>query len=175
MNQSNENFPIELAEESVKHFLKTRAYLGLPEGIPDEFQKKAGVFVTIRKNGELRGCIGTIFPKTPSIAREIIINAVSAATQDPRFPPVEQEELPGLTFSADILGTPEPVASFQELNPKIHGIIVNAGNKSGLLLPDIQGIDTVEHQIEIACQKAGIQSGEKINVRKFTVRRYGKK
>lgn len=175
MSSPEELFPVELAKQSAHHFITTQSILPLPKEIPEKFKGKAGVFVTIMKRGELRGCIGTISPQTPSIAEEIIMNAISAATRDPRFSPVKKSELSSLTFSVDVLETPEPIASKHALNPKIYGVIVSAGDRAGLLLPDIPGIDSIEQQIEIACRKAGINDGEKFSLARFHVQRYGKK
>jgi len=131
---------------------------------------KAGVFVSIHKFGKLRGCIGTFLPTTDCIADEIIRNAVLASTEDYRFSPIAEEELPYLEVNVDVLSTPEPTTK-DKLNPKKYGVIVIQGIKRGLLLPDLDGIDTVEQQIEIAKSKAGITNGD-IKLERFEVIRH---
>ena len=133
---------------------------------------RAGVFVSIKKSGDLRGCIGTIAPTAPCIAEEIIRNAVSASTMDPRFDPVEADELPLLVISVDVLGAPEPVASRNDLDPARWGVIVSARGRRGLLLPDLEGVDTVDEQLSIACRKGGIAPGEAFSMERFSVTRY---
>ncbi|MFZ5974099.1 MAG: AmmeMemoRadiSam system protein A [Bacillota bacterium] len=136
------------------------------------FSQPAGVFVSIKKFGELRGCIGTTGPTTDSVAEEIIQNAVSAGTRDPRFPPVTADELEYLDYSVDVLNPPQPVSSKDELDPSVYGVIVENGYRRGLLLPDLEGVDTVERQLEIACKKAGIDPEGEYEISKFTVTRY---
>jgi len=143
------------------------------EDAPDELKRKrAGVFVSIKKRGELRGCIGTISPLKDTLAEEIIENAISSATRDPRFPPVEPHELPELTYSVDVLEEPEEISSMDELNPKEYGVIVSSHGRSGLLLPDLEGVDTPEQQVRIAMMKAGIMPGETIRLQRFRVTRH---
>jgi AmmeMemoRadiSam system protein A len=170
-----ESFPLDLAVKSIQHYLTSKNYLPAPQEVPDPFKKRAGAFVTLKKRGELRGCIGTIAPMKGSLAEEIIYNAVSSALRDPRFPPVRLEELKELTVSVDVLEKPEPVRAIQELDPRVYGVIVHTEHKSGLLLPDLEGVETSEKQIDIARQKAGISRSEKYEIQKFKVIRYGKK
>ena len=132
----------------------------------------AGVFVSLKKHGELRGCIGTFEPTRPNVALEIIHNAISAATRDPRFPPVEAHELSEIGYSVDILTKPEAVSDTKDLDPKRYGVIVESGWKKGLLLPDLEGVDTVEYQLSIAKQKAGIGEEEPVRIYRFMVKRY---
>jgi AmmeMemoRadiSam system protein A len=134
--------------------------------------EKAGAFVSIKKKGELRGCIGTFQPTTENVANEIIQNAISAATHDPRFLPVNSSELDELEYSVDVLSEPEKVASKNDLDPKRYGVIVKSGHRKGLLLPDLEGVNTVNEQISIASMKAGIYLGEKIELYRFEVKRY---
>jgi len=133
---------------------------------------RAGVFVSLKKKGELRGCIGTFAPTTESIAEEVIRNAIESATRDPRFPPVTKEEIPELEISVDVLTEPVKVASVKELDAKRFGIIVKSGMKRGLLLPDLPGVDTPEQQIAISRRKAGIHTDESVELYKFEVKRY---
>jgi MEMO1 family protein len=132
---------------------------------------KRGVFVSLKKSGELRGCIGTIFPSSDSIADEIIRNSVEAGINDPRFSEVENEELIDIDFSVDVLTEPER-AALQDLDPKVYGVIVRSMGKSGLLLPDLEGVNTADEQISIALKKAGIQSYEKYTIERFKVIRH---
>jgi len=130
-------------------------------------------FVSIKnKDGSLRGCIGTILPTQPGLAREIMANAVSAATRDPRFPPMTARELPGVIFSVDVLSPPEPVGGLDQLDPARWGVIVTKGRQRGLLLPDLEGVDTVEKQVSIAAQKAGLSSLAGVSLERFSVTRY---
>jgi AmmeMemoRadiSam system protein A len=164
--------PVALAQESLRHYLKTGGIMPLPAGIPPELERRAGAFVSLKKQGRLRGCIGTFGPTQPNVAAEIIHNAVLAATEDPRFPPVAPGELDELAISVDILEKPERVAGMADLNPEQYGVIVRCGGRTGLLLPMLEGVDTVEEQVAIAMEKAGIQAGEKIELYRFTVTRY---
>ena len=133
---------------------------------------RAGAFVSLHKDGQLRGCIGTILPVTGCVAEELIRNAVSAATEDPRFSPVRPEEVPYLEYSVDVLGEPEDIEDKDALDVKRYGVIVTSGYKRGLLLPDLDGVDTVEEQIAIASRKAGIRPGEPITLQRFEVIRH---
>ncbi|MDR0596104.1 MAG: AmmeMemoRadiSam system protein A [Clostridiales Family XIII bacterium] len=133
---------------------------------------RAGVFVSIKKDGELRGCIGTTEPTKGSIANEILSNSVSAAVRDPRFEPIEESELDSLTYSIDVLAAPEEISGAHELDVKRYGVIVSAGGRRGLLLPDLNGVDTVEQQIDIARRKGGIGGQEKIRLERFEVIRH---
>jgi AmmeMemoRadiSam system protein A len=143
-----------------------------PEELTPEMKQKTGVFVSIHKFGQLRGCIGTFEPTQDNVAEETIANAISSATRDPRFPPVTPDELSDLSYNVDVLTTPEPIASKDQLDPKKYGVIVEAGIRKGLLLPDLEEVDTVDYQIEICRQKAGIASDEPINLYRFEVKRY---
>ena len=144
-----------------------------PSGpLPPESGKRAGVFVSLKKGGQLRGCIGTILPTQADAAREIIRNAVSAATEDPRFDPVGASELDELEVSVDILGNPERVDSMDKLDPKRYGVIVRHGGRSGVLLPDLEGIDSVNEQVSIACRKAGIYPDQPVEIYRFEVVRH---
>jgi len=167
-----ESLSVSLARQSLKEYLTTRQYLKVPKNAEELWQKKAGAFVSLKKHGQLRGCIGTIEPTRSNLAEEIIYNAVSAAVQDPRFTPVLPEELEELTISVDVLEKPEEIASLAELDPRVYGVIVSHGTRRGLLLPDLPGIDTPEEQVRIARQKAGIDEGESVELQRFKVTRY---
>ena len=137
-----------------------------------EGKQQAGAFVSIKKNGQLRGCIGTIFPTQPNFAEEVKHNAIAAAVQDPRFDPIQAPELSALTYSVDRLGLPQPVADPEDLDPQKYGVIVRRAGKTGLLLPNLDGIETVEEQVAIAKQKAGIGRNEEVQLERFEVIRY---
>lgn len=171
---ADESAPVALARRSLEHYLGGRGYLTAPAGLPAELRGRAGVFVSLKKRGELRGCIGTFTPTQPDIAAEIIHNAVSAGTNDPRFEPVTAAELASFDISVDVLSSPERVDSLEDLDVKKYGVIVRRGVRSGLLLPDLEGVDTVEEQVGIAMRKAGIVPEEEIDLYRFTVTRYGK-
>lgn len=163
---------VQLAKQTVELWLKEHKK-------PDErykdaslFNKKSACFCTIYKNGELRGCIGTILPFYDSLYQEIIENAISAATRDPRFNPVTIEELDLLEYKVDVLSDISPVVDLKKLNPKINGIIVRQGTKQGLLLPDLEGVDSVEEQIRISKMKAGISNSMPCDYFTFTVERF---
>ena len=162
---------VRLAKQTVETYVKEGKTLK-PSKLTPEMGEKAGVFVSIHKFDELRGCIGTFEPTRKNVAEEIIINAISSATRDPRFPPVAPDELDHLDYSVDVLTTPEPVASKDQLDPRKYGVIVEAGFKRGLLLPDLEGVDTVDYQIDICRQKAGIAPDEPIKLYRFEVKRY---
>lgn len=164
--------PVILARLAVEAFVLRHERISPPAELAARLPGRAGVFVCLKKLGELRGCIGTIQPTEPNLAEEIISSAISAATCDPRFPPVKGHELPNLTYTVDILTEPEPVASAAELDPKRYGVIVQCGKRRGLLLPDLEGVDTVQRQIEICRQKAGIGAREPVNLFRFKVIRY---
>lgn len=164
---------VRLARRTIEHYTRTGAVLEVPEGLPGEmYTASAGVFVSIKENGSLRGCIGTIQPSESSLAREIIYNAVSASSRDPRFSPVEPEELDRLTITVDVLGEVEKIASWKDLDVKRYGVIVSNENGRGLLLPNLDGVDTVQEQIAIARQKAGIGEQEEIELERFQVQRH---
>ena len=186
-----------LAKLAVENYIKNGKIIDSFEGLPEESLKefskeRSGVFVTIEQSENnkkaLRGCIGTYLPIQDNVLKEVIYNAISAATEDYRFYPIKKEELPFLFYTVYILSKPEEVKNLKELNPKKYGIIVktvpiNKGGdvvfnghmalKSGLLLPDLPGVDTVEKQISICCRKGGIDpEKEKIVIYKFTVKKY---
>jgi len=163
---------VKLAKDTIDKFTLDGKTMDIPCPLPDEMEEKAGTFVSIKKKGELRGCIGTFQPTTDNVAAEVIQNAISAATRDPRFPPVRSDELDRLDYSVDVLSAPEKVQSKKELDPRKYGIIVVSGNRKGLLLPDLDGVDTVDDQISIASAKAGIYIGDDIELYRFEVRRY---
>lgn len=162
---------VQLAMDAIETYVKKWKAMRPPVDLPDEFRVRRGAFVSIKKFGNLRGCIGTIRPTRPNLAEEIISNAISAAVRDPRFDPIAGEELAALEVSVDVLTEPEPVKDLSELDPKRYGVIVSKGYLQGVLLPDI-GVETVEEQIDICRRKAGIMSHEEVEIQKFQVVRY---
>ncbi|NLO09734.1 MAG: AmmeMemoRadiSam system protein A [Clostridiales bacterium] len=171
--QKYEDSYVNLARRSLEAYIKSGSHIKQPDSLPEEMTtKRAGVFVSLKKYGQLRGCIGTISPVTRSIAHEIIRNAVSAGVEDPRFPPVREEELDDLVYSVDVLSEAESIDSMEELDVKRYGVIVSSGRKRGLLLPNLEGINTVEEQVSIARKKAGIYDNEDIKLERFEVIRH---
>ena len=164
---------IELATNTINTYIKEKKIIDIPEDLPEELiNNQSAVFVSIHKNGDLRGCIGTIIPTTNCVAKEIINNAISASTKDPRFDPVTIDELNDLEINVDVLTFPEDIKDESMLDPKKYGVIVYSGFKRGVLLPDLEGVDTVEEQIEIAKRKAGIIDSEKVELQRFEVIRH---
>ncbi|MCL2865007.1 MAG: AmmeMemoRadiSam system protein A [Lachnospiraceae bacterium] len=165
-----------LARKSLECKIKTGKALEKPVILPKAMtENRAGVFVSLEKNGRLRGCIGTIAATKSDIAAEIMQNAVSAGLMDERFDPVTEAELEELTYCVDVLAAPEQISSVKKLDVKRYGVIVSSGSKRGLLLPNLDGVDTVEEQIAIARRKAGIFENEEISLERFEVVRHGHK
>lgn len=165
---------IALARLSVETYVRTGRPARLPDDVPaDLLGRRAGVFVSLHEHGDLRGCIGTISATTGSIAEEILRNGICACSEDPRFPPVCPDELDYLDYSVDVLGDAEPIASPSQLDPRRYGVIVTKGWKRGLLLPNLDGVDTVEDQLSIAKRKAGINPADgNVQLERFEVVRY---
>lgn len=161
-----------LAEDTIVSYINDGKTPEIDEYDSELRDDRAGVFVSIKKNGNLRGCIGTIEATTNSIAEEIVQNAISASTRDPRFNAITSDELDDLKVSVDVLGKAEQIDSLELLDPKRYGVIVSNGNRRGLLLPDLEGVDTPEEQIAIAMQKAGIYPQEPIVLERFEVIRH---
>ncbi len=171
--RQNESPHVALARRSLESYILNKEQISIPADTPRELtDNKAGVFVTLYKDDRLRGCIGTIAPTTASIAAEIITNAISAGTGDPRFETVRPEELSSLVYSVDVLSAPEDIDSLDELDVERYGVIVTRGERRGLLLPALDGVDTPAKQVEIALSKAGISPGEKYSLQRFEVIRH---
>ena len=172
-SKEGEDEYVRLARQSLEYYIRTHTRLKRPEGLLESMVKnRAGVFVSLKKDGNLRGCIGTITPTTECIADEIIRMAVSASTEDPRFSPVREEELPKLVYSVDVLMMPEPIKSIEDLDVKKYGVIVRSRGKLGLLLPNLEGVDTPQEQVEIAMQKGNISPSESYSLERFEVVRH---
>ncbi|TEU16516.1 MAG: AmmeMemoRadiSam system protein A [Anaerolineales bacterium] len=164
---------VELARKAIESYVREKHTIKPPEELVPEMQGRAGTFVSLHDTqGNLRGCIGTIEPQQPTVIQEVVRNAISAATRDPRFDPVQPEELEGLDIKVDVLTEPEPIDSMDQLDPNRYGVIVESGWRRGLLLPDLEGVDTVEYQVEIAMRKAGIRPDEPVQLYRFEVKRY---
>jgi MEMO1 family protein len=176
-NQHTASAPVRIARATLEAYVRDRRHMTAADfrTWPDAgflFGKRGGAFVSLKKFGELRGCIGTTAATTASLADEIVQNALSAGLHDPRFEPVQPDELADLTYSVDVLGEAEKIADKRDLNPAIYGVIVRSGSRSGLLLPDLEGVDDVDEQLAIACRKAGIRPGESYEMMRFQVTRY---
>lgn len=162
-----------LARKALETYVRTGKSIDAPDPLPAELRGRAGAFVSLKKEGELRGCIGTIGPTRKNLAEEIIAMAIEAGTDDPRFHSVEADELDDLTYSVDVLGEPEDIPGPEHLDPKRYGVIVEKGRRRGLLLPNLEGVDTVTEQVDIACRKAGISPGDPgIKYQRFEVTRH---
>lgn len=171
--REKEDIYVQLARKTIEKYIISGRTPEVTIDLPAELQeRRAGAFVSIKKDGQLRGCIGTIQATQPNLATEIIENAVSASVRDPRFLPIEPEELESLVISVDVLGETEKISSPEQLDTKKYGVIVSKGRKRGLLLPNLEGIDTVEEQIAIAKQKAGIGAREEVELERFEVVRH---
>jgi AmmeMemoRadiSam system protein A len=163
---------VELARETIANYVRAGKTIAPPEEATPEMEQRAGAFVSLHKHGALRGCIGTLEPTQSNVAEEVIQNAISAATRDPRFPPIQVGELDDLEISVDVLLPPEPIESIAELSPTRYGVIVQSAWRKGVLLPDLEGVDTAERQVAIAQRKAGIGPREPMELYRFEVRRY---
>lgn len=171
--RNNEDNYVKLARMSLEYYIKTHKVLKTPNDLDRKLlDNQAGVFVSLKKDGMLRGCIGTIVSTTDSIANEIINNAISAGTKDPRFEAIAEYELPEIVYSVDVLGEAETINSIDELDAKKYGVIVTKGNRRGLLLPNLEGVNTPKEQIEIALSKAGIKESENFSIQRFEVVRH---
>ena len=181
----NEDEYVRLARFAVENYVRTKGALRIEGGAAvssngvermelsdDLLKNRAGVFVSLKKDGMLRGCIGTIAPVRESIAQEIAHNAISAAAFDPRFSEVTEDELSSLVYSVDVLSSPEKISSKEALDVKRYGVIVTKGNRRGLLLPNLETVNTVDEQIEIACKKGGIDKSENPELERFEVVRH---
>lgn len=172
--RAREDAFVALARLALETRIQTGKSLALPDSISETLSgSKGGVFVSIEENGRLRGCIGTVEAAKGSLAEEIITNAEAAGTCDPRFAPVAPSELPSLVYSVDVLTPPEAIDSIRDLDPMRYGLIVEAGDKRGLLLPGIEGVSTASEQLSIAKEKAGITPLETIKLYRFSVERHG--
>jgi len=162
---------VRLAVDTIEAFVRSGKEISPPTDLPPRMKERAGAFVSLKKAGALRGCIGTFLPAEQDIAHEIIANAIKAASADPRFPPVREEELSQLCYSVDLLSGPER-CSEEDLDPKRYGVIVESGWRRGLLLPDLEGVKTAKEQLDIARMKAGIGPQEPVTLYRFVVERH---
>lgn len=178
MNRPHNNMlPQELVRLTVESFIRYGTVIEPPARPRGVLATRAGVFVTLRtSDDQLRGCIGTIEPVRSNVAEEIIQNAISAATRDSRFTPVSNSELSDLRYGVDVLSVSEPASGPEDLDPSVYGVIVETldGSRRALLLPRIEGIDSVENQWFAVHSKAGISPGSPVRVERFTVMRFGK-
>ncbi|MGE5450099.1 MAG: AmmeMemoRadiSam system protein A [Methanomassiliicoccales archaeon] len=169
--RKQESAPVAWARQVLESYINQHSTPSSPANEDPIFSRRAGVFVSLKKKGQLRGCIGTIFPTTDNVREEIKTNAVSSGTRDPRFTAVHPQELPDLVYSVDVLGEAEPCTA-GDLDPQVYGVIVRYGAKTGLLLPALEGVETVDEQLRIALSKAGIKASDKYQIERFMVERY---
>lgn len=172
-SSSSDSF-VGLARKAIEAYVNDRVVIDAPQG-NDDVPRRAGVFVSLHlPDGSLRGCIGTTEAQRGSVQEEIIANAVCAASQDPRFYPLEKAELDNLDISVDVLGPPEEVGSLEDLDPKKYGIMVRTiDGRRALLLPDLEGVDTVDQQLRITCRKGGIDPvADHYRIFRFQVERH---
>lgn len=174
--KNNENPYVKLARTTLEKYVTTKKYLTLTDLndiiTEDMLSNNSAVFVTIKKDGIVRGCIGTITPTTGCVAHEIITNTINAGINDPRFTPITVDELPFLSYSVDVLHDPEPIDSLEDLDVEKYGVIVNTDKKRGLLLPNLETVTSPKQQLEIALKKAGIKKDEAYEMQRFEVVRY---
>ncbi|QPJ62901.1 MAG: AmmeMemoRadiSam system protein A [Candidatus Nitronauta litoralis] len=163
---------VQLARNAIQHHLDSGKKLVPPENIQSSFSKPTGAFVTLYQDGSLRGCIGSLKPQTQSLAEEVVRNAILAATKDPRYDPVSHSEIDGLTIRIEVVTPPEPVDDISNLDPKVDGLIVRSGKKQGVLLPGIEGIETVDQQEKICRSKGGIKNNENVAYSRFRVEQH---
>lgn len=161
-----------LARDAVERWVRTGILAEPPPDLSPGLREKNPAFVSLRVGPRLRGCIGTLVPTRVSLAHEIIACAVSAATRDPRFPPVRPDELPHLAYEVDVVGPLEIVRGIADLDPKTYGVVAESGGRRGVLLPDLEGVDTAEQQVAIARDKAGLPADAPLTLYRFEVRRY---
>jgi AmmeMemoRadiSam system protein A len=172
MLPQTEHALVGLARQAILHYLTTGEHLDLTNELSAEWQRPAGAFVSLTQRGALRGCIGTCLATQLSLVHEIIQNAVAAATADPRFPPITLDDLAEMDISVDVLTSPEKIDSDERLDPKRYGVIVRAGQRGGVLLPDIPQVTTAAQQLAITRRKAGIRPDEPVELYRFEVMRY---
>ena len=163
---------VQLARRAIGAWVRDGHSIEPQDPLTPEMSARAGTFVSLHRYGQLRGCIGTIEPTRDNVAQEIIANAIAAASRDPRFPPLRFDELGNLDVKVDVLTSPELISGPEDLDPRRYGVIVQSGWRRGLLLPDLEGVDTVEYQVDIARQKAGIGPDEPVQLYRFEVKRY---
>lgn len=161
-----------LARAAITRYLQGGTVIDDLTAYPELLDQRAGAFVSLHRRGDLRGCIGSIGPTRPNLADEIVDKAIEAAVNDPRFPAMTADELADLDISVDVLQAPEPVTLIEDLDPRVYGVIVTKDWRRGLLLPDLEGVDSAEAQIEIAMRKAGIMPGERVAIERFRVDRF---
>jgi len=163
---------VSLAQESIHHYLNHHEKLSCPSPLSNDLKSRSGAFVSIKKLQQLRGCIGTLEPCEPNLAMEIIENALKAALDDPRFSPITLGELQDLTYSIDVVRPLEKVSDVSDLDPKIYGLVVRSNGKQGVLLPDLEGVNSTEEQIQICRSKGKIPGDELIEMYRFKVERF---
>ncbi len=170
--ETNSHPYVALATRSVRHYLEHGVTLPCPANLTEDLLQPKGAFVSIKNGNKLRGCIGELTPTHDNLAIEIIQNAVAAASRDPRFAPVSRDEIENLTISVDVLTPLEKVDDVSLLDCKKFGLTVTVADKQGVLLPDLEGVDTVAEQLRICLKKGGIDASESYEMHRFEVERY---
>lgn len=164
---------VALAKAAVEEYVRNRKILSEPDDLSTDLQSKAAAFICLKSHRDLRGCIGTFMPAYKNLFHEIVNNSIAAATKDPRFEPVSADELGDIQYTVDVLSEPQEINGISELDPKKYGVIVSKGNCRGLLLPDLEGVNSVEEQLRIAKIKAYINpDDDNISISRFSVQRY---
>ena len=163
---------VKLAIRSVEHFIETGKSLPCPAHLPDFLRQSAGTFVSIKKQGSLRGCIGTMTPKYKNLAEEVIQNALRSANEDPRFDPIQKKELPSLTFSVDVLQPLEKIENIKDHNIKQFGLVIRGKGKQGVLLPDLDIIKSADQQLKVCLKKGGFKLNDTYEIFRFEVKRF---
>ena len=163
---------VSLAIRSVQHHIEKGRPLPWPDPLPEAMETQAGTFVSIKKNSLLRGCIGTIQPKYANLAEEVIQNAIKAASEDPRFPPIEKKELDQLIITVDVLTAPEKIDDTSSLDTKLYGLIVRSKGRQGLLLPDLENIKSVDQQLKVCLKKGGVKESDPYELYRIKVKRF---
>jgi len=171
-SRAKEHQLVRLARETLEAAVHHGQFTEPDHELPEDLPQQAGVFVSLKKGGQLRGCIGTIEPTQDNLVQEVMRNALSAGLSDPRFDPVEERELKDITYSVDVLHPAEDIDSAEQLDPQKYGVIVRSGARSGLLLPNLEGINTVAEQVNIALGKGGINPRDDYSLQRFKVDRY---
>ena len=161
----------DLARKAVETYITTKEMINVHEmSLKEERAQKSGVFVTINSKNNLRGCVGTIRAYHENIIEETIQNSISAAVRDKRFAPISKEEFQSLSYAVNIIDEPEVVTDMEEMDPLKYGLIVSNGYRQGILLPNIEGIRTIEEQLGNAMIKADIIQGEPVWLYKFSTK-----
>lgn len=161
-----------IARQAVEAYVLRNEQLAVPAQLSGPLANPAPTFVTLKIAGQLRGCIGTLAATCSSQYEEIVQNAISSCSRDPRFRPVRPDELDKLQYQVYVLGPSEAVSGYEQLDPQKYGVVVHKFGRRGVLLPNLEGVDTVEQQVDIACRKAGFSASDAPDLERFEVTTY---